>query len=221
MDTWSDSGDNVPLEKDFTKTVYKPELVYNRNENNVKQNMVIQKLTLIQTIEAIFASIEQQEKYAIKITPESLAVLEQLTKLCPQYFKIVENTLMRYVKNNRIDANDVPYIISIINQLYKLLLKYDIATTETIYETSSNILKFIFSIVICEQLDQVDDETEATLLILCCDNIINACIHLVKSEKPLKKAVFLDKPATSALVPALAPALAQPPVVVKSKNWCC
>ena len=168
--TWSEAGDVEDLLKPSPK-------YYSRHT-----------LTLIQIIESIFESIEKQEKYAIKISSENLETIEKLTKLKPQYFKIVENTFKKYVVDGTIEANHIPYIISLIYQLYTLLVKYDIHPNESNADVCRAICEFLFSVVIREQLSDIDDETTATLLILTCNNLLDSCIQLIKVDAPKKKA---------------------------------
>jgi hypothetical protein len=95
---------------------------------------------------------------------------------------------VRNINGSTLNAQDVPYIISIISQLYNLLfsLKFDnFQQVEVPADTCGHLLKFIFSVAIREKIVKIDDETEATLLILCCNNIIDACTKLLKL-KPIE-----------------------------------
>ena len=49
------------------------------------------------------------------------------------------------------------------------------------------ILKFIINVAVREKIVKIEDETESTLLILCCDNIIDACTRLLKLSLNAKK----------------------------------
>jgi len=63
-------------------------------------------------------------------------------------------------------------------------------------DTCGHLLKFIISVAIREKIVKIDDETEATLLILCCYNIIDACTKLLKlknSEEPVKEEKQAEK----------------------------
>lgn len=163
MDTWSEAGD----EKDVTI--------------GMKKNTAHR--SLMQKIEAILASYELQEKYSTKLSTQSLRVIEQIIKTKPEFFRIVESTFIRNINNNEIEANDIPYIISIISQLYALLVSMNIDShNESIPDTCNFILKFLISVIIREQLVRIEDETSAVLLILCCDNIIDACVKLLKMK---------------------------------------
>lgn len=172
METWSDAGDD-------------------NIHPNLHQKKTTANRTLIQKIETILASYEMQEKYSTKITQHSLEIVAELIKTKPEYFRMVESTLIRNVNNDKLESHDIPYIISIISQLYNLLLITNmnhIRNHESTVDTCSNILKFIFSVSIRESLVKIDDDTNATLLLLCFDNIVDACIKLLK--------VSISKPFT-------------------------
>ena len=138
-----------------------------------------------------------QEKYSTKVTQYSLAMIAELIKSKPEYFRMVESTLIRNINNDKIEAHDVPYLITIISQLYNLLLIINMnnfRNNESTIDTCSNILKFIFSVAIRESLVKIDDDTNATLLLLCFDNIVDSCIKLLKisTSKPF---VLLEEPS--------------------------
>uniref|UniRef100_A0A6C0DQA6 Uncharacterized protein n=1 Tax=viral metagenome TaxID=1070528 RepID=A0A6C0DQA6_9ZZZZ len=173
MDTWSEAGDEKETNIVGTK-------------RNTAHRSLMQKL------EAILASYELQEKYSTKLSAHSLNVIEKIIKTKPEFVRIVESTFIRNVNNNEIEANDIPYIISIISHLYSLLGSMNLdSRTESIPDTCNYILKFLISVIIREQLVKIDDETSAVLLILCCENIIDACVKLLKMKsdsdiKPIK-----------------------------------
>lgn len=194
MDTWSEAGDDDNNENIVTQIVPKKSTA-NR--------------TLIQKLEAILSSYELQEKYSTKLTSHSLEVIEHLIKHKPEFFRMVESTLVRNVHGNKIKSNDIPYIISMISQLYNLLLveNIDNANNELPADTCTYILKFVFSVVIRENLVHVDDETGATLLLLCCDNIIDACTKLLKLKVPKPTPIYISPTPT--------------PIMQDQKGGCC
>jgi len=167
MDTWSEAGDD----KDHITS------------SGLKRNTAHR--SLIQKIEAILASYELQEKYSTKLSTHSLQIVDQIIKTNPEFFRIVESTFIRNVNNNEIETNDVPYIIAIVSHLYTILVSLNIdSRTESTADTCNYILKFLISVIVREQLVRIENETSAVLLILCCDNIIDACIKLIKLKSP-------------------------------------
>jgi hypothetical protein len=171
MDTWSDAGhdeDDIPLKKvEEVIIVKKPTL----------------KRNLIQMIETILASYELQEKYSTKLTQFCMVTIAELVKKHPEYFRMVESTLIRNIHNNKIKAEDVPYVISIVSQLHTLLLQIRFNTmknSEPITDTCSNILKFLFSVSLRENMVKMDSETDIMLLLLCFDSIIDSCMKLLR-----------------------------------------
>ena len=172
METWSDAGDDII-------------------HPNLHPKKKTSHRTLIQKIETILASYEMQEKYLTKINQNSLDIISELIKTKPEYFRMVESTLVRNINNDKIDAQDIPYIITIISHLYNLLLitnLNNLKSNEHTNDTCSNILKFIFSVSIRESLVVIDDDTNATLLLLCLDNIVDSCMKLLR--------VSISKPFT-------------------------
>ena len=220
MDTWSDRGneeDNFPQKKSIEEPLLLPSPVTKKTQ--IKRN-------LIQIIESILASYELQEKYSTKLTPLCITVINEVIKKNPEFFRVAESTLIRNINDNKIKADDVPYIINIISHLYNLLYSYDEQkNNEPITETCSNILKFIFSVSLRENLVKMDTETDIILLVLCFDNIIDSCIKLLKPKKPLEitiEPMRVFSPAPSPVSPAPpsppAPTPTPPPPSPKSSE---
>jgi hypothetical protein len=183
MDTWSENGEEVE------HVVMPAPTIFPSKKTTANRN-------LLQKIEAILGSYELQEKYSIQLTVYSLAIIEKLIKTKPEFFRIVESTLVRNINGSTLYANDVPYIISIISQLYMVLAnsKIDLNSDQELpADTCGHLLKFIINVAIREKVVKIDDETEATLLILCCDNLIDACTKLIKL-KPIENKIEPVKP---------------------------
>ena len=89
--------------------------------SSISKKLIV-KRNLIQIIETILASYEMQEKYSTKLTPFGMITIGELIKKKPEFFRMVESTLVRNIHGNKIKAEDVPYIISIISNLHTLLL---------------------------------------------------------------------------------------------------
>jgi len=183
IETWSDSGEEV-------------ENVVMPTPHPSPQKKTTANRTLLQKIEAIIASYELQETYSTQLTTNNITIIERLIKTKPEFFRIVESTLVRNINGSVLNANDVPYLISIISQLHDLLfkMKFDnIQYLEPPADICAHLLKFIFSVAIREKVVKIDNETEAKLLLLCCDNIIDSCIKLLKfkpiEQKPLPLSV--------------------------------
>lgn len=196
MDIWSENHEEV---EDVSSVVAKK---------------IVLKKNLIQIIETILASYELQEKYSTKLTPYCMITIGELIKKKPEYFRMVESTLIRNIHDNKIRSEDIPYIISIISHLYNLLLltQYDdIKVSESIIDTCSNILKFLFSVSLREGLVKIDNETDTFLLLLCFDNIVDSCMKLLKPTKPYE---ILGEPKKIVVSEEI-------PLKVAEKTGCC
>jgi len=206
METWSENGDNDDV---IPAPTPPPQLSSLSKKASLNKN-------LIQKLETIISSYELQEKYSTRLTEHSMEVIEKIIKTKPEFMRIVESTLIRNINNTKLDANDVPYIISIISQLYNLLSQLNVknnAYNEPPSDTCASILKFIFSVAIRENLIKVDNEKDGALLLLCCDNIVDACIKLLKLPTSQQVPKVIDEiklpTNTTIIIPA------------KKQGWCC
>jgi hypothetical protein len=208
METWSEAGDDKDV------------------PHGLKRNTAHR--SLMQKIEAILASYELQEKYSTKLSPHSLTVIDQIIKTKPEFLRIVESTFIRNVNNNQIEADDIPYIIAIISQLYSLLVSMNIdSRVESIPDTCNYILKFLISVIVREQVVKIEDETSAVLLVLCCDNVIDACVKLLKMRSAYPD-VKVTKPKEEILrepivvpPPDLSIKNNKSPIIEDQKDCCC
>jgi hypothetical protein len=131
---------------------------------------------------------------------------------------MVESTLVRNIHGNKIKAEDVPYIISIISNLHTLLLtlRYqDIKHYEPLTDTCSNILKFLFSVSLRESLVKIESETDIMLLLLCFDNIIDSCMKLLKPPMKENEVPVENKKKEEIIVQYTVP------IVPPKKSGCC
>jgi hypothetical protein len=209
METWSDKGD----EQDNVIILPPPTII--------PQKKTTANRSLLQKIESIIASYELQEKYSTLLTVYTLTIIEKLIKSKPEFFRIVESTLVRNINGSVLHAIDVPYIISIISMLYNLLFELKIDHMQYIEipaDTCGHLLKFIISVAIRERIIKIEDETEATLLILCCDNIIDACTRLLKIKHVLRKP---DPPPTPPPPPPVFERKLEPVKEVEKTDCCC
>lgn len=144
--------------------------------------------------------------------------LADLIRKKPEFFRMVESTLSRNINDNKIKAETVPYIVSIISQLYLLLLpKYDDNKhTESITENCSNTIKFLISVSLRENIIFIESETDIVLLIACFDDIIDSCVKLLKMRKP---TILVEVKAPPPPPPPPAPIMIEIPK--KSSKWCC
>ena len=161
-------------------TIFAPSDFANIRNNKSRDT---QSKTLPQILELIFASTELQEKYSIRLNNNILDTVEKLLESNHQYFRTVENTFIRVIKDYKIESNNVPYIIAIIGQLYDILSSLGFQK-ELIPDMCCSILKFITSVIVRENIVAFEDETKILLFLLCIDNIIDSCIKLLKLSKP-------------------------------------
>jgi len=222
LDAWSSSSDSDSEVSRGLKTPAIDDSVrYNIPQKYSDDNMGASKRNtfqrnLVQTVETILSSCELQEKYSTKLSHLCVSEMGELIKKKPEFFRMVESTLNRNINENKIKAETVPYIISIVSQLYILLLpKYDDKIHgESITENCSNIIKFLICVSIRENIIFIESETDIILLISCFDDIIDSCIKLLKIRKPTE---FVEAPPPPPPPPTIDTIVIQH----KKKKWCC
>ena len=106
----------------------------------------------------------------------------------------IEKVIIEIVKNNKIDTNDIPNLIILIQKLYELIynskkVKYD---TKTISNICGNTLKFIIYIMVEERKIKIDEDKKSEFLVLT-DKLIDSCISLLILPKVLKGTSCVPK----------------------------
>jgi hypothetical protein len=143
----------------------------------VKVDDVVSDVKTLGTLVAILLTqTDNIEKYSITISPELKNALNKLVKYT-DFFSNVEQLFVDIVKDNKIDAKDVPKIMLLITDLSLKLKETKIDFNE---ELCGNILKLLFNIVVEEELIKVDKEDLE--LLKCLYDIIDTSMRLLQTD---------------------------------------
>jgi hypothetical protein len=126
-----------------------------------------------------------QDKYAIKLNPELILILNKIIHSNPEYFNKLEISFNQIIADQKIDFNDLPIIITLLSDLYKIL--YDHKINEIVkglsVEKCVTILKFCINIILKENINNEDTQISITNII---DNLIDVSSQLIIMRKSLK-----------------------------------
>ena len=168
-----------------------------KNEENKENEQVLQAININLDNKALLDLLMSEEirnKINIKLNKNELNILTHILKYSPDFLSEIEKVIIEIVKDNKIDSNDIPNLIILIQKLYELIynskkVKYD---TKTISNICGNTLKFIIYIMVEERKIKIDEDKKPEVLILT-DKLIDSCISLLTLSKVLKGTSCLPK----------------------------
>ena len=140
--------------------------------------------SLREAVNILLTKVDAEKRYNIQISSNVKFILQTLTEdETVNYFDTVEENLKQIIKDDQINANDIPYIIQLVADLYK---KFQNTTIHYNEELCGEVLKTIFLICIKERLVSVSERDYEILQ--CLYNIIDTSIKLMSLKiKPGKK----------------------------------
>jgi hypothetical protein len=126
-----------------------------------------------------------QDKYIIKLDPELISILNKIIHSNPEYFNNLEISFNQIIADQKIDFNDIPIIIILLSDLYKIL--YDHKINEIVKGLSVEkcviILKFVINLILKEN---INDEEKLNSITNIINNLIDASSQLIIIRKSLK-----------------------------------
>ena len=143
-----------------------------------EQSVVANIKTLAMIVELVVS--EQKTSSGIDISPKVKEILEKLLGEA-QYFDKVEEYLHAIIKDNKLDAKDVPIVMLLLTELYERLRGFSIKDVST--ETCGEVIKTIVEIAIKEKIVPVNEEDLALLSTIY--NIVDTSIRLIQMRNQL------------------------------------
>jgi hypothetical protein len=131
--------------------------------------------TLAKLVELILLSQENNEKYQISISPEVQSILAKLMDHATCLDE-VEKSLKEIIKDDKINANDVPQIMLLLTSIYDVVKDFKMSSITT--KNCGDVLKVLVDIAIKEKLIVINDDT--AIIIECLSNIIDSSILLMQ-----------------------------------------
>ena len=119
-------------------------------------------------------------KIGIHLSKDVVEIINKIIDKNPSLLSEIENSVKEVVKDNKIDANDIPDFINIVQILYERLhnTKDLLLDNNKLSETCATILKFIVHTLV-EERKIVIEEDKKPLFLAQFDKLIDSCIRLL------------------------------------------
>ena len=159
-------------------------------EDVVPKEDIIEKMVIKSLVDILSKKIND-ENIKIDLSKESIAIIAKIIKASPDFLDDIEKSMVEIIKDNKIDSNDIPNLISVIQKLYELIYKNkDIKLDNNkCAEISSSVLKFIIHTLILERKIKINEENQVVILALI-DKLIDSCINLISFQNSIKVKGF-------------------------------
>ena len=120
------------------------------------------------------------------LNKEYIDILNSLVSISPNLLNDIEKAMFEIMKDGKIDSNDIPFLITIIQKLYEFMfsLKIEKMSTEKRAAICAEIIKFIVHVLIKERRIKVDPDKQDAFLSQF-NALMDSCISLLSLKSEL------------------------------------
>jgi hypothetical protein len=162
---------------------------------DVSSNIVV-GLEVLNFVELLGKILKNKIKNntGITLSEDVVLIVLKLLKTAPSYFNNVEKTFVKIVKDNKLDASELPNVIVLVQELYELIYKNKDTKLDSKKrgDVCASILKFLLHTLVEERIIKIN-EHQKTLFLSNTDKLIDSLIGLVKLPKELKNIKMCTK----------------------------
>lgn len=174
-----------PPAEEETKQLIQDEKKDEQEIKEVEMEQLVQDVkTLGSIVQLIVASNASLEKYKMDVSPKAKLILEKLLGE-HQYFEKVQEYIVAIIKDDKLDAKDVPIVMLLLTELYTRLESFSLDDIKT--EDCANVLKIIFEIALQEKVVPISDENMEVISSIF--NIIDTSVTLIQTKNNLDEDV--------------------------------
>lgn len=149
---------------------------------------------LIDLIKIAIINEDIKNKISIKLTSEIINLINNIISLSPGSLSDIEKSIKDVIKDEKIDTNDIPNLIVLIQLVYRLI--YSIKNTKfdnkKRADTTSIVIKFIIHLLVLERKIEIPQEKHIDFL-SSIDMLIDNCCELLSLSKLIKTKGCIKK----------------------------
>ena len=147
----------------------------------------IDEVIAIQVPKNLIELVKEEIKQKTHIlNKEYIDILNSLVSISPNLLNDIEKAMFEIMKDGKIDSNDIPFLITIIQKLYEFMfsLKIEKMSTEKRAAICAEIIKFIVHVLIKERRIKVDPDKQDAFLSQF-NALMDSCISLLSLQSEL------------------------------------
>jgi hypothetical protein len=179
--------DNVVTDNVVTdnNTILDPNQIKEEIKEEIKEKIdeVITVQIPVNLVDLVKEEIKQKSHILNK---EYIDILNSLVGKSPKLLNDIEKSMFEIMKDGKIDSNDIPYLITIIQKLYEFLFSLKIKNIQTEKRAAicAEIIKFIVQVLIKERRIKVDINKQDVFLSQF-NALMDSCISLLSLQSGL------------------------------------
>jgi hypothetical protein len=186
QDVMSENSSNLAID----------ELIKNDNtvDNNDKTSVTSLDILLEnKLIDLLKTYLKQEDDFKVELTvnDEVIRVIHHIIEYYPDMFTNIEKSVVDIVKDGKINGNDIPHLLVIVKELYRLIYsskKIKVSANKCIDITSS-ILKCVIHILVLEGKIYIEQDKQEEFLSQI-NLLIDSCVDLLGYAKTINKNCF-------------------------------
>jgi hypothetical protein len=147
----------------------------------------IDEVITIQVPKNLIELVKEEIKQKTHIlNKEYIDILNSLVNKSPNLLNDIEKAMFEIMKDGKIDSNDIPYLITIVQKLYEFMfsLKIEKISTEKRAAICAEIIKFIVHVLIKERRIKIDPSKQDVFLSQF-NTLMDSCISLLSLQSSL------------------------------------
>jgi hypothetical protein len=147
----------------------------------------INEVITIQVPKNLVELVKEEIKQKTHIlNKEYIDILNSLVSISPNLLNDIEKAMFEIMKDGKIDSNDIPYLITIIQKLYEFMfsLKIEKISTEKRSAICAEVIKFIVHVLIKERRIKVDPSKQDAFLSQF-NTLMDSCVSLLSLQSEL------------------------------------
>jgi hypothetical protein len=169
----------------ISETILTPDEIINEIKEDIKERIdeVIAVKIPLNLVDLVKDEIKQK---AHILNKEYIDILNSLVGKSPQLLHDIENAMIEITKDGKIDSNDIPFLITIIQKLYEFMfsLKIGKMPTEKRAAICAEIIKFVVVVLIKERRIKVDINKQDTFIAQI-NALMDSCVSLLSLQSTL------------------------------------
>ena len=164
------------------------------NKTDVAELIVIDPNLEVKMIIETLVLAECGPKLNIQLDEKTQSIINKVLKISPGFLSEIETVFIEIVKDNKIDSNDIPNLITLVQKIYELIYKAKEVHLDSkkTAEFCGSLLKFMVRKLVEERKIKIDEENKVEFFALT-DKLINSCISLLNFPKLVKGSSCLQK----------------------------
>lgn len=165
------------------------------NDNNDKLSVtsvdVLLENTILDLLKTYLRNEEGNFKVDLNINDEVIRVIHHIIDFYPDMFTNIEKSVVDIVKDGKINGNDIPHLLVIVKELYRLMYssKKIKMNAKKCIDITASVLKCVVHILVLERKIHIEEDKQEEFLSQI-NVLIDSCVDLLGYAKTINKNCF-------------------------------